>query len=143
MSNYQKQASLGLIGIALVASPLFFRLPGQFSVFNTANQSATDLSTETARIKASEDLERFKVRERKQTAEILKKSGMIPVGDKLKIRGYFDNPRHDPKPETTGFLASDKVYVYDSAGTCIGRIEDRQWKWRKYYPPICNNAPAL
>lgn len=141
--SYQKQASLGIVGIALVASPLFFRLPGQFHVFNAVSESQSELSSETARIKASEDLERAKILQRKQTADVLKKSGMIPVGDKLKIRGYYDNHHRDPKPEVTGFLADDKVYIYDSAGVCIGRIENRQWKWKKYYPPICNNAPAL
>lgn len=143
MSSYQKQATLGLIGAGLIASPLFIKLPGQFSVFNDSHQSAYNLASESAKIRAEEDLERFKISQRRQTADALNKAGLIPVGDKLKMRGYFDNPHHDPKPEVTGFLKSDRVWVYDSSGACIGRIEERTWKWKKYYPPICNSAPAM
>ena len=141
--SYQKQATLGLIGAGLIISPLFIRLPGQFSVFNQAHQSSYNLASESAKIQASEDLERFKINQRKQTADTLNKSGMLPVGEKLKIRRYYYNPKHDPKPEVTGFLESDRIWVYDSSGTCIGLIENRIWKWRKYYPPICSKAPAM
>jgi hypothetical protein len=143
MGSYQKQAALGLIGAGLIVSPLFIRLPGRFSVFNQLHKSAYNLASESAKIRASEDLERFKIDQRKQTADILNKSGMLPSGDKLKIRGYFYNPHKDPNPEVTGFLESDRVWVYDSAGVCIGLIEERTWKWKKYYPPICSKAPAM
>lgn len=141
--SYQKQATLGLVGAALIASPLFFRLPGQFSALDEAHRTAHDLASESLKIRASEDLERFKIAQRKQTADTLNKAGMLPTGDKLKMRGYYYNPHHDPKPEVTGFLESDRIWVYDSAGVCIGLIEQRTWKWKKYFPLICNKAPAM
>lgn len=137
--SYQKQATLGLIGAGLIVSPLFFRLPRQFSILNEKHQ----IAAQSAKIQASEDLERFKIEQRKETADTLNKAGILPSGDKLKIRGYLYNPLHDPKPEVSGFLASDWVWVYDSAGQCIGLIAERRWKWRKYYPPICSKAPAM
>lgn len=143
MGSYQKQATLGLVGGALIASPLFFRLPNQFSALNEAHQVSRNLASESLKIRASEDLERFKISQRKQTADTLNKAGVLPSGDKLKMRGYFDNPHHDPKPELTGFLGSDRIWVYDSAGVCVGLIEHRTWKWRKYYPPVCSKAPVM
>lgn len=137
--SYQKQATLGLIGVALIVAPLLIKLPGDFAAFNLRS----DLALKSSKIKADEDLERFKISQRKQSADALNKSGLIPGGDKLKIRNYFYNPLHDPKPEVSGFLDSDWVWVYDSSGQCIGLISERRWKWRKYYPPICNKAPAM
>ncbi|WP_375503512.1 hypothetical protein [uncultured Nostoc sp.] len=131
-TKYQKQATLGLIGIVCIASPLFAKLPAQFQAFNTA-----------AEIENSEKIERTRIEQRKVTAEQLAQAGVIPNGQKLKIRRYVDNPRRNPQPDTTGWLESEIIFVYDSAGTCIGRIEKRKWLWKHHYRNVCNNAPAM
>lgn len=131
-TKYQRQATLGLIGIVCIASPLFAKLPAQFQAFNTA-----------AEIENSEKIERTRIEQRKVTAEQLAQAGVIPNGQKLKIRRYVDNPRRNPQPDTTGWLESEIIFVYDSAGTCIGRIEKRKWLWKYHYRNVCNNAPAM
>lgn len=131
-TKYQKQATLGLIGIVCIASPLFAKLPAQFQAFNTATE-----------IENSEEIERTRIEQRKVTAEQLAQAGVIPNGQKLKIRRYVDNPRRNPQPDTTGWLKSEIIFVYDSAGTCIGRIEKRKWLWKHHYRNVCKNAPAM
>lgn len=125
--RYQKQALMGLVGLGIIFLPVFFKLPGQFTAFNAANELARD-----------EQIERSRIAERKKTADKLNEAGVMPEAQVLKILKYYDNPRRDPKPETTGFLKDQTVIVVDSAGRCIGRIQNRQWKWKHYYKGVCN-----
>ncbi len=141
-SKHQAQFGLILVGSALIASPLFLRLPSQFQAFNTATQLDRDVAQARAEVKASEDIERSRIEQRKETADTLKRTGVLPTGQKLKLRGYYDTPKKDPKPDVTGFLADETVFVYDSAGACIGKIQNRKWLWKTHYPPICNNPPS-
>jgi hypothetical protein len=142
-NKYQKQASLGIAGLILVASPLFIKLPSQFRAFS-AN---TSLETETAHLKAqvenSEDLERTRIEQKKQTADKLKETGVLPSGEKLIMRGYYDNSKWNPEPVTTPYLEDETVFVYDSAGVCIGKIQARKWYWKHFYKNMCKGAPVL
>jgi hypothetical protein len=139
-NRYAKQAMLGLLGISLICSPFFFKLPAQFSVFNFSNQIETETKKAKAEIEGSEQVEIVKIEQRKTTADALKKAGVMPSGNRLKIRRYYDNSKHDPKPETSGFLAAELVYVYDSSGVCIGRIQNKKWLWKYYFTYACDNA---
>lgn len=130
--KYQKQASLGLAGLALIASPLIIKLPPQFSAFNAANA-----------IRASEDIERIKVAERAATADAINEAGVIPSSRKLRMLGYLDNSKHNPKPDVTGYLEDEIVFVYDSVGKCIGRIQERKWAWKYRIKDACNSSPPL
>lgn len=141
-NKYQAQFGLILVGSVLVASPLFLRLPSQFQAFKTTTQLAREVAQARAEVKASEDIERERIEQRKETADTLKRTGVLPTGQKLKIRLYYDNPKKDPKPDVTGFLAEETVFVYDSAGVCVGRIQGRKWLWKKYFPYVCNNPPS-
>ncbi len=141
-NKYQAQASLGIAGLVLIATPLFIRLPSQFYAFNSATELSTELAQEKAKLEASEDLERARIEQKKQTADRLKEMGVLPTGDKLIIRDYFDTPKWNPKPTTTAFLEDETVYVYDSAGVCIGKIQARKWLWKHFYQNVCNNAPV-
>lgn len=129
-SKYQKQATLGLLGLLCIASPLFLRLPFQFQKYYAQQQ-----------IDQSESKERYRISQRKQTADKLASAGVVPNGQKLKIRNYLDDSNFDPKPETTGWLEDEIVFVYDSANVCIGRIEKRKWLWKHYYQNVCKNLP--
>lgn len=127
-----------MIGFALIASPLVLKLPNQFQAFNSSNELESQVMSEKAQVSASEQLERTRIEEKKLTAEKLQKTGVMPSTNKLKLRRYYDNPKHDPKPETSAWLASETVFVYDSAGVCVGRIQNRKWQWKHYYKGVCN-----
>ena len=141
-NKYQKQATLGLVGLLLAASPLFIKLPSQFQAFNANTQLETELAKQKAQVESSEDLERTRIEQKKATADTLKRTGVLPTSTKLKIRNYFDTPKWNPKPDTTGFLEDEIVYVYDSAGVCIGKIQTRKWLWKHFYKNACKNAPV-
>lgn len=140
--KYQKQATLGLVGLLLAASPLFIKLPSQFQAFNANTQLETEMAKQKAQVENSEDLERTRIQQKKQTADQLKQTGVLPTGTKLKIRKYYDTPKWNPLPDTTGFLEDEIVYVYDSAGVCIGKIQARKWLWKHFYTNTCKNAPV-
>lgn len=141
-NKYQKQATLGIVGLFLIASPILLKLPSQFHTFNSTTLLETEAAQQKAEIEASEDLERIKIEQKKQTADKLKQTGLLPSGDKLKIRDYYDNTKWNPNPNTTGFLKDEIVFVYDSAGICIGQIRERKWLWKHFYQNICNNVPV-
>ena len=140
-SKYGKQASLGLVALGLVALPMFLKLPYQFTAFKTDAELETQSSQEQSAIKRSEELERARIGERAETGKALNKAGVMPTGQKLKIRKYYYNPKHDPRPETTGFNVDETVFVYDSAGVCVGAIQQGTWKFKGWFPTICNYAP--
>lgn len=142
-SRYQIPATLGLLGLLCVASPLIFKLPSQFQAFNASTELEAQTSLQQAQLRNSEQLERSRIDQRKETADRLAQAGVLPTGQKLKIRRYFDTPKRNPKPDTTGWLKDEVVFVYDAAGACIGQIRNRQWFWKHHYKNVCNNAPAL
>ena len=142
-NKYQKQATLGIVGLFLVASPILLKLPSQFHTFNSTTLLETEAAKQKAEVEASEDLERTRIEQKKQTADKLKQTGILPSGDKLKIRDYYDNPKWNPNPNTTGFLKDEIVFVYDSAGLCIGQIRERKWLWKHFYQNVCNNVPVM
>jgi hypothetical protein len=141
-NKYQAQASLGIAGLILIATPLFLKLPSQFQSFSSNTELEADLARQKAQVEASEDLERARIEQKKQTADKLKATGVLPSGERLIIRDYYDNPKWNPRPNTTAFLEDETVYVYDSAGVCIGRIQSRKWFWKHFYQNVCNNAPV-
>ncbi|HEY9672031.1 MAG TPA: hypothetical protein V6D11_11335 [Waterburya sp.] len=142
-NQYQKQATLGIVGLFLIASPILLKLPSQFHTFNSTTFVETEAAQQKAEIEASEDLERTRIEQKKQTAETLKQTGILPSGNKLKIRDYYDNPKWNPRPNTTGFLKDETVFVYDSAGVCIGQIKARKWLWKHFYQNVCKNLPVM
>lgn len=141
-NKYQLQASLGLISLFLTASPLFLKLPAQYQAFNKNSEMEVDAAIAFSKTRTSEQIERERIQQRKETADTLQRTGILPTHQKLKIRRYFDNPKRNPNPDTTGYLEDETVYVYDSAGICIGRIENRQWFWKYWYKSACNDSPA-
>jgi hypothetical protein len=140
-NKYQKQATLGIVGLLLTGSSLFLKLPSQFQAFNVNSQLEAEAAIAQAKVENSEDIERRRIEQKKETADTLKRTGVLPTGQKLKIRNYYDNPKHNPNPDTTGFLADETMFVYDSAGVCIGKIQNRKWLWKYWYTPACKNAP--
>jgi hypothetical protein len=141
-NKYQLQASLGLISLCLTASPLFLKLPAQYQAFNKNSEMEVDAAIAYSKTRTSEQIERERISQRKETADTLQRTGILPTHQKLKIRRYLDNPQRNPNPDITGYLEDETVYVYDSAGICIGRIENRQWFWKHWYKNACNYSPT-
>jgi hypothetical protein len=142
MTSYQTPATFGLLGLLCVASPLIFKLPSQFRAFNASTSLEAETRVEQAYFRNREEFERIRIDQRKETAERLAQAGVLPNGQKLKIRRYFDNPKRNPQPETTGWQEGEVVFVFDAAGTCIGQIKNRQWYWKHHYRNVCENTPA-
>ncbi|MBD2536387.1 hypothetical protein H6G97_46740 [Nostoc flagelliforme FACHB-838] len=92
-------------------------------------------------IRESEELERIKAEQRAETADKINSLGVTPSFRKLRIRNYLDSKKCNPRPDTTGYLEDETVFVYDSTGLCIGRIEQRQWKWKYRFKNACKNSP--
>ncbi|WP_414588750.1 hypothetical protein [Scytonema sp. PCC 10023] len=123
---YQKQIGLALAGIAVCVLPLLLPLIPKIGTY-----------AQSERLKAEEELQRATIAERAKTSEALYNAGIAPNATSLRIRRYLDSPHQDPMPDTTGYGASEIVYVYDSAGVCIGKIEGNQWLWKHKYNNIC------
>ena len=128
--KYQKQAMLGLLGMGLIASPWLSQLPAQFKTYSHG-----------ITIRESEEIERIKAEQRAETADKINSLGVTPSFSKLRIRNYLDSKKRNPRPDTTGYLEDELVFVYDSTGRCIGRIEERQWKWKYRFRGACNDSP--
>jgi hypothetical protein len=133
---YQKQIGLGLLGGAIIAIPLLYQLPGQFNTYTAQARLKAQSELARSRINIDEQTERDRIIQRGKTADTLQKTGILPTATKLKIRRYLDNSKRDPKPDTTGW-GDSTVYVYDAAGKCVGRIENRQWYWKHHYTEAC------
>ncbi|MBD2472261.1 hypothetical protein [Nostoc sp. FACHB-145] len=130
--KYQKQAMLGLVGLGLIAAPMFIKLPQQFYIFSAVSD-----------LEARESVERSRIEQRKLTSDKLNETGILPTSLKLRIRGYLDNPRRNPRPDTNYYQADEQVYVYDSSGRCIGQISERRWLWKYHYRNVCNLSPQM
>jgi hypothetical protein len=124
MTSYQTPATFGLLGLLCVASPLIFKLPSQFRAFNASTHLEAETRLEQAHLRNREEFERTRIDQRKETADKLAQTGVLPNGQKLKIRRYLDNPKHNPQPDTTGWQEDEVVFVFDAAGACIGQIKN-------------------
>ncbi|WP_253274445.1 hypothetical protein [Nostoc sp. PCC 7107] len=123
------QAVLGFVGLACISFPLLAKLPGQIQAFKAIHQ-----------VQTSEQIERERLQERKLTADKLLETGILPTTQKLKVRQYLDSKKIDPKPDTTGWLEDEVIYVYDSGGTCIGKIANRRWLWKHKFKNACKGV---
>lgn len=139
---YHKQIALGLCGGAVLAMPLLLQFPGQIGTYMTAARLRAEAQTLQSQTTISEQTERTRITERRKTADTLYNAGIMPSATKLRIRRYLDSPRRDPRPDTTGWLNDETVYVYDAAGSCIGRIEERRWYWKHRHAAACEGQPT-
>lgn len=122
MSKYQQPAILGVIGLVLISSPLFIKIPVGWLKFN---------------LQTDAEIEQFRLQQKKETAQKINELGIIPSYNSLKIRGYIDTPKHNPKPDLTGYSKDEIVIVYDSTGICIGKIQNQKWLWKYRYKNVC------
>jgi hypothetical protein len=133
--KYMPAALMGFAGLAFIASPLFLNVSFQYQEYSTNNQ-----------LKSSENANRQEIIERKKTADLIKKTGLEVQGQTLRIVDYTDNPENPPYMKPTvlrAYLESQKVWVYDASGTCIGKIEKRKFLWKRENSKVCEKIPTL
>lgn len=138
---FRKQIYLALTGCAICAMPVILPLIPQIATYAKVQKAKAEMELQAENLRTQEQFERSRIVERAKTSEQLYKTGIAPNTQKLRIRRYLDNPKQDPRPDTTGWGTDQVVYVYDSAGVCIGRIEDNQWYWRHKLHDACNGRP--
>lgn len=136
--TYQKQIWLALAGCAVCASPLLLPLIPKIGAYAEAEKQKANLYLQAENLKTEEEYQRSRITERAKTSETLYRTGVAPNARILRIRRYIDNAKVDPKPDTTGWNADELVYVHDSTGVCIGKIENNQWFWIHKYNNACN-----
>lgn len=139
---YQKQMGLALFGIGICALPVIIPLIPKIGSYIEVERLKAETELRLQNVQTQEEFERHLITERAKTSDQLYKSGIAPNTSKLRIRRYFDNSKQDPKPDTTGWGADEVVFVYDSAGACIGRIEDNKWNWKHKVKNACKGRPS-
>ncbi|MUG97989.1 hypothetical protein F7734_39045 [Scytonema sp. UIC 10036] len=132
--KYFLPTGISLIGGLLIIAPLFLKIPSDYATFvakDTLNKSET--------------INRDRIAQRKATADLIKKTGLLPFGRTLRIIDYDDG--HKPPKLTRQtlqhYLADEVVFVYDRSSTCIGKIQNRRFIWKRDSSTVCNDAPVI
>ncbi|WP_211176361.1 hypothetical protein [Brasilonema sp. UFV-L1] len=136
---YRKQIALSFAGLFICAAPALISLTPKIGAYVQAERLKAETQLKAENLRATEEFERSRIKQRALTSDELYRSGVAPSATRLRMRRYIDNPNHDPKPDTTGWSTDEVVTVYDSTGKCIGRIENNQWFWKYRVNNACNN----
>jgi len=123
----------GLGGLMIIA-PLFIQVPSEYATFATKKQLAE-----------SEEIQRSRIAQRKTTADLIQKTGLLPEGRSVRLTDY-DNSKKRPRIKSQTlqhYLASEVVFVYDRSNICAGRIQDRKFIWKGDTSTACKNAPVI
>lgn len=139
---YTKQLSLAFVGLGVCAMPVFLPLIPKIHSFAESERLKAETQLQAENLRTIEEFERTRIAERAKTSGELFKKGIAPNTSTLRVRRYFDNPKVDPKPDTTGWGTDSVIYVYDSAGVCIGRIESNEWFWKHRVKNACDGRPS-
>ncbi|MBW4571193.1 MAG: hypothetical protein KME31_25215 [Tolypothrix carrinoi HA7290-LM1] len=122
------------LGGALIVAPLFIQVPSEYATFATKKQLAE-----------SEEIQRDRIQQRKTTAELIQKTGLLPEGKTLRLIDY-DNSTKRPRMKNQTlqhYLADEVVFVYDRSNICAGRIQNRKFIWKGDTSTACKNAPVI
>jgi len=122
------------LGGALIVAPLFIQVPSEYATFATKKQLAE-----------SEEVNRDRIQQRKTTAELIQKTGLLPEGKTLRLIDY-DNGKKRPRIKNQTlqhYLADEVIFVYDRSNICAGRIQDRKFIWKGDSSTACTNAPVI
>ncbi|NEU76705.1 hypothetical protein PI95_030405 [Hassallia byssoidea VB512170] len=139
----RKDLSLQFLPYTLVSAlglGLLF-LPQFISVRQNLVQAAAE-----SEILTTENINRDRIKQRAQTAALMRKSGLLPEGKTLTILDYVDNPKRPPgiaKKRLNAYLSDEVVHVYDETRTCIGVIKNRQFLWKREHAATCVDAPVI
>jgi hypothetical protein len=126
-------AVAGLGGLLIIA-PLFIQVPSEYATFATKKQLAE-----------SEAINRDRIAQRKITADLIQKTGLLPEGKSLRLIDY-DNSTKRPRIKNQTlqhYLADEVVFVYDRSNICAGRIANRKFTWKGDSSTACKDAPVI
>ena len=135
--TYQKQIGLALAGCAVCAAPVLLPLIPKVGAYAEAERIKAETYLQAENLETQEEFERSRIKQRAKTSEQLYNAGIAPSATRVRMKQYLDNPSQDPEPDTTGYDSFSIVYVYDSAGVCIGRIKNNRWYWKHKHNNIC------
>lgn len=122
------------VGGALIIAPLFIQVPSEYATFATKKQLAD-----------SEAINRDRIQQRKTTAELIEKTGLLPEGKSLRLIDY-DNSSKRPRIKSQTlqhYLADEVVFVYDRSNICAGKIANRKFTWKGDSSTACKDAPVI
>jgi hypothetical protein len=128
----------GFVGLACLFSPFFMDMPAKFVLWKRSQEVAIETGSSQIDVKATEEVERAKIQERAATSQAARKSGVNRPGRTMKMAAYIYDPNNLPQISTRGYLPTDTIYIYDATGFCFAKHENRQIKFLKDYPSICN-----
>ena len=132
--KYILPSSIAVIGGALILAPLFLQMPSEYTTYATKKQLAV-----------SEEINRDRIQQRKTTADLIQKTGLLPEGRSLRLIDY-DNSTTRPrlkKQTLQNYLADELIFVYDCSNICAGRIQNRKFTWKGDSSAACKNAPVI
>ena len=127
MSKQTVPMLCGITGLLCLFSPLLMDIPAKYTLWKQSQQ-----------VQVSEGIERQKISERAETSKISRQSKQALPGRTLKMAAYIYTPNELPTISTKGYLDTDTIYIYDSTGFCFAKYENRQIKYIKEFPQICN-----
>ncbi|MGI8502181.1 MAG: hypothetical protein ACR2LR_13755 [Hassallia sp.] len=132
--KYIFPTAVAFLGGALIVAPLFLVMPSEYTTFATKKQLAV-----------SEEIQRSRIQQRKTTAELIQKTGLLPEGRSVRLIDY-DNSDKRPRLKNQTlqhYLADEVVFVYDRSNICAGRIQDRKFIWKGDSSTACSQAPVI
>lgn len=133
--KYILPSGVAFLGGVFILAPLFLKAPSDYATY-TARKT----------LEQSEVTNRDRIKQRKQTADVIRQTGVLPEGRTLTIVGYVDNDQRPPgvKPKTLNrYLPDQVVHVFDESGVCVGVIQNRQFVWNRQNASACKNAPVI
>lgn len=132
--KYIFPTTIAAVGGFLIIAPLFLQMPSEYATYATKKELA-----------ASEEVNRDRIVQRKTTAELIQKTGLLPEGKSLRLIDY-DNGIKRPKVRNKTlqhYLADEIVFVYDRNNVCAGRIANRKFTWKGDSSTACKDAPVI
>ncbi len=133
--KYILPSGVAFLGGLFVIAPLFLKAPSDYATY-TAREA----------LEQTEEINRDRIKQRKQTADVIRQTGVLPEGRTLTIVGYVDNAQRPPglKQRTLNrYLPDQVIHVFDESGICIGKIQNRKFIWNRQDASACDNAPVI
>ena len=132
--KYILPTAIAGFGGVLILAPLFLQVPSNYATFSAKKQLAQ-----------SEEINRDRIQQRKTTAVLIQKNGLLPEGRSLRLIDY-DNGRKRPKVKSQTlqhYLEDEVVFVYDRNNVCAGKIANRKFTWKGDSLTACTDAPVI
>ena len=139
--TYKKQMGLAIAGLAICAMPVFLPLVPKTAAWMESERVKAESQLQAENLETREQLQRRRIEERGKTSGALLAAGVLPTTKSVRLTNYFDSSKKRPRPDTSIYQADEIINVFDATGFCIGRIEERHFKWKyDYQDNICEGV---